>query len=127
MSCFINYKKIKNNDKKVITLIVTLSLSVTDAQEMRKIVNDKYEIKVPSTWRENKAYFSSSMSLMILKQKSAEEPDPVEAIVMKHVAAQKINLEEAYQEYLGLLKGYYGTNFKILNKIKKWKSINFIR
>lgn len=100
--------------KKFLILSVLLSSILMYSQELKTITHEKYEIKVPEKWEENKMFYSSSLSLMVLKPKSETDLNPVEGIVIKHVKSQKTEFNSGYQEYISLLKGYYKENFKIV-------------
>ncbi|WP_067145693.1 hypothetical protein [Pseudotamlana agarivorans] len=100
--------------KKIIILSVFLNISLIYSQKLKTIEHEKYEIKVPENWEENKMFYSNSLSLTIMKPKSDSDMNPVEAIGVKHVKSKESSFEGGYIEYISFLKGYYKENFKIL-------------
>lgn len=98
------------------SLLILVSFQIFSQELVTKIVQDKnYEIKIPKDWEDMNISFGGA-SLTVLKPKSKKESNPVEAIVMKHVKTKKSSFQYAYQEYLGLLRGYYKQNFKIIKE-----------
>ncbi len=102
-------------NNKVLVFIFLSIINYSFGQKLRKITNtDKnYEISIPEDWEENMSFYSSSLSLMATKTATSEDLKPVEAIAIKHLKTDQKDFDTAYNEYLGLLKNYYTTNFQI--------------
>ncbi|WP_010520562.1 hypothetical protein [Aquimarina agarivorans] len=104
--------------KKIFLSILTFFISFTFFSQDLKTINNsekKYKIDIPKNWNENKMFYSSSMSLMALKPKSDSDPNPYEAIAIKHSPTSKTNFNDAFEEYLNLVKNYYKKDFKIIS------------
>jgi predicted CopG family antitoxin len=83
--------------------------------KIKLVKNKNYEIKIPKDWEDLDISFGG-VSLSVIKPKTKDEPNPAEAIGMKHVKTNKNTFQDAYEEYLGLLKGYYKEGFKIIEE-----------